>query len=160
MVGGRLMGMGADDEARPPIDEMRETHLLAGRLGMEVDHHRIGLFAERAGGKLALARLERIVEFGMHEHTAHDVGHHHARTVLGQINARTPAGCPLRKIGGPQEPVFARREIQRIAVVPDVIAGGHDIGARRNRRLENLLGDAETAGRVLAVDDDEIQFEL
>ena len=55
VVAGRLVGMGADDEAGAAVDEMREAHLLRGRLGMEVDDHRVGLLAERTGGELALA---------------------------------------------------------------------------------------------------------
>ncbi len=73
MVGGRLVRMGADHQAGAPVDEMREAHLFAGRLGMEVDDHGIGLLAERTGGEFAFAGLERIVEFGMHEDAAHDV---------------------------------------------------------------------------------------
>ena len=55
MVGGRLMGVGADDEAGAAVDEMAEAHLFGRRLGVEIDDHRIGLLAERAGGQFALA---------------------------------------------------------------------------------------------------------
>jgi hypothetical protein len=96
---------------------------------VEIDHHRIGLLAERAGGELALARLERIVEFGMHEDAAHDVGDHHARAVAGDVEPRALAGRALGKIGRAQETLLARRERQRLALVPDVVAGGHHVGA-------------------------------
>ena len=56
------MGVRADDESDPPIEVMRQRLLLTGRLGMEIDHDRIGLLAERTSGDLALDRRERIVE--------------------------------------------------------------------------------------------------
>ena len=127
---------------------------------MEIDHHRVGLFAERTGGQLALARLERIVELGMHEHPAHDVGDQHARAVLGDIDAGAAPWRALWKIRGPEKPLLARREGKRLALVPDMIAGGHHVGACGDRLAENLFGDAEAAGGVLAIDDDEIQPEI
>ena len=50
-----------------------------------------------------------------------------------------------------------RGEDKRLALVEDVVAGGHHVGAGVEDRAEHLLGDAEAAGRVLAVDDDEIE---
>ena len=69
-------------------------------------------------------------------------------------------GVPFGIVGRPQEALLARRERQRLALVPDMVAGGHDIGAGRNRLAKDLLGDAEAAGGVLAVDDDEIEPEI
>ncbi len=139
---------------------MGEAHLLAGRLGVEVYHNCVCLFAERAGGEFALGRLERIVELGMHEDAAHDVGHQHARAVAGDVEPGALAGRSLGKIGRAQETVLARREGQRLALVPDVVAGRHHVGAGRDRLAKDLLGDAEAAGGVLAVDDDEIEPEI
>ena len=96
----------------------------------------------------------------MHEDAAHDVGDQNARAVPGQVDAGAAAGRALGIIGGAQEAVLARGECQRLALVPDMIAGGDDIGACGERGLENLFRDAETAGRVLAVDDDEIEPEI
>jgi len=49
MVRRRDVGMGADDEAGTAVEIMRETLLLAGRLGMKVDNHRVRLLTERTG---------------------------------------------------------------------------------------------------------------
>src|SRR6266545_1920938 len=76
------MGMGADHEARAAIAEVTHRLLLAGRLAMDVDHDRVGVAPERAGGELALDRGERIVE-RVHEDAAHDVDHEHTRAVPG-----------------------------------------------------------------------------
>ena len=160
MVGGRLMGVRADNEAGAAVDEMGEAHLLRGRLGMEVEHHGIGLLAERTGLQRALPGLKRIVELGLHEDAAHDVRHEHAGAVSRHEDAGAAAGRSVWKIGGPQEALLARRESERLALVPDVIAGGHDVRPGIQRFAKDLLGDAEAAGRVLTVDDDEVEPEV
>ena len=38
-----------------------------------------------------------------------------------------------------------------------MVAGGDAVGAGVEEVLQHVLGDAEAAGRVLAVDDDEIE---
>ena len=101
MVGGRHMRMCADDEAGAPIDEMPKALLLAGRLGMKVEHDRVRLFLQRAGSQNGLGRLEGIIEFGMHEHATHDVGHKDARTVAGKIEAGAAPGRACGRVGGP-----------------------------------------------------------
>ena len=69
-------------------------------------------------------------------------------------------GVPFGKLAGLQEAVDARRELQRLALVPDVIAGGDHVGACRQRFAVDLLGDAEAARGVLAIDDHEIELEV
>ena len=96
----------------------------------------------------------------MHEDAAHDVADEDAGAVAGEIDAGAFARRALRKIGRPQEAVDARRELQRLALVPDVIAGGHHVGAGRQRFAIDLLGDAEAARRVLAIDDHEVELEV
>ena len=94
VVGGRHMGVGADDEAGAAVDEMAERLLLAGRLGMDVDDDGIGGLAERAGVELALERREGIVE-RVHEDAAHHLDDEEARAACGldQRRRRAPA-CP------------------------------------------------------------------
>ena len=58
---------------------------------MEVDDHRVGLLAERAGGELAVDRGEGIVE-RIHEDAAHDVDDEDARAVPGEEDAGAAAG--------------------------------------------------------------------
>ena len=55
---------------------------------------------------------------------------------------------------------WREREVERLALVPDVISGGHDIGARRQRLAKDVLGNAEAACGILAIDDDEIELEI
>src|SRR5690606_8156117 len=70
------------------------------------------------------------------------------------------AGRAFGKVGRPQEPVLPRREIQRVALVPHMIARSDDIRAGLDGGIEYLFGDTEAASRVLAIDDDEIEPEI
>ena len=157
MVGGRRMGVGADHEAGAAVAEVAHALLLAGRLAMDVDDDRVGVALERAGGKLALDRRERIVE-RIHEHAAHDVDHQHAGAVLGVDQRGAAAGRAGRKIDRAQQLRRALDEHQRLALIPGMIAAGDDVGAGVDELVIDRLGDAEAAGRVLAVDGDEIEL--
>ena len=46
--------------------------------------------------------------------------------------------------------------VDEFALVPDVVAGGEDVGAEVEEVVGNLRSDAEAAGGVFAVDDDEL----
>ena len=71
------------------------------------------------------------------------------------------ADAPSRRAGGvvhrPQEPGIAVDVIDDLAAVPDMIAGGDNVDPGVVELLANLGRDAEAMGRVLAVDDDEIE---
>ena len=49
-------------------------------------------------------------------------------------------------------------EHQRLALVPRMIAAGDRVGAGIDHLAVDRLGDAEAAGRVLAVDDDAVEL--
>ena len=91
---------------------------------------------------------------------AHDVDDEHARAVPGGEDVGAAARRAGRIVDRAQEPVVAVGEGERLALVPDVVAGGHAIGAGREQLLQDLFGDAEAAGGVLAVDDDEVEAML
>src|SRR5690606_20335871 len=122
-----------------------------------VDHDCVNRFAERAGRKFPLSRMEGIVEVGLHEHAAHDVGHKHPGAVSRQVDAAASPGRTLGEVCGAQEPVLARGEAQRLSLVPDMVPSGDSIVTGIDRVPEYLLGNAEAAGGVLAIDDDEIE---
>src|SRR5262249_13832827 len=56
------------------------------------------------------------------------------------------------------QPRRALDEHQRVLLVPRVVAERDRIGAGVDEVLVDRLGDAEAAGRVLAVDDDEVEL--
>ena len=157
LVGGRHMGVGADHEARAAVGEIAHRLLLAGRLGMHVDDDGVGVAAERAGGEFALDRGERIVE-RVHEDAAHGVDHQHARAVLGLDHGGAAPGRAGRIVERTDQPRRALDEHQRLALVPGMVAERDGVGAGVEEILIDRLGDAEAAGGILAVDDDEIEL--
>ena len=150
MVGGRDVGMRADDQAGAPVEMMRHGEFLAGRLGVDVDHHGVAAETERTGPDLPLHPGEGIVE-RVHEHAAHDV-HHQDAPPVGDLDQRRAA--PGRAGGVVERSDQARLafdEDERLALVEGVIAERHGIGARVDEIGADGLGDARAAGRVLAV---------
>ena len=127
---------------------------------MKVENDGVGLLFQRARGKNSLGRLEGIVQFRMHEDAAHNVGDEDARAVAGIKNARALARRTLRIIGGTQELVVALAEGNRLLLVPDMVARRHHIGAGIDGLEVDILGDAETAGGIFTVDDDEIELQI
>ena len=67
-----------------------------------------------------------------------------------------PPRRALWKIRRTNEPRRALDEHQRLALIPRMIAQRDSIGAGVDEFLVDRLGDAEAAGRILAIDDDEI----
>ena len=112
--------------------------------------------ADRAGGDLAAHRRKRVVQ-RRHEDRAHDVDDEHACAVPRRKDVGAAPRRAGRIVERAQEIVVPRGEDQRLALVPDVVARRHAIGAGVDEALKNLLGDAEAAGGVLAVDDDEVE---
>ena len=157
MVGGRHMGVGAHDDARAPVEEMSHRLLLARRLGVEIHDDSVGLFVQRAGFDQIARRGEGIVEIGGHEDPAHDIGDENTRAVARLVKARTAPRRALRIVERPQEGRLVGGEMQGFALIPDVIARRHHIGAGFERCSKDILGDAETAGGVLPVHHDEIE---
>ena len=109
------------------------------------------------GRQLAFDRGERVVE-RVHENPAHGVDHQRALAVLGVDQRGAAAGRALRIIERSNEARRALDEDQRLALIPRVIAERDGIGAGVDELVVDRLGDAEAAGRVLAIDDDEIEL--
>ena len=157
VIGGRHMGVGADHQAGAAVAVEAHRLLLARRLAVHVDDDGVGHALERAGGKLALDRRERVVE-RVHEDAAHGVDHQHARAVARLDQRRAAAGRAGREVDRAQQPRRALDEDQRLLLVPGMVAAGDHVGAGIDELLVDRLGDAEAAGRVLAVDGDEIEL--
>ena len=101
-------------------------------------------------------RCERIVE-RVHEHAAHHVDDEH-RAPLAASNRLAPRpGVPGGIVGGADQARLALDEHQRLALVEGVVAERDRVDAGGEEFLADRLGDAEAAGGVLAVDDDEIE---
>ena len=124
---------------------------------MHVEHDGVGAGLERAGGEFALDRGERIVE-RVHEDAAHGVDHQRALAVLGVDQSGAAAGRAFGIIDRADQARRALDEHQRLALVPGVIAERDGVGAGIDQFVVDRFGDAEAAGGVLAVDDDEIEL--
>ena len=81
----------------------------------------------------------------------------HAGAAARHVEAAAAAGRSRRIVSGPEEALLALGEDQRLALVEDVVAGGHHIGAGAQHLAQYVLGDAEAAGGVLAVHHHEIE---
>jgi hypothetical protein len=135
---------------------MTNALLLARRLGMDIDDHGIAAVADRAGRKLLGDGRKRIVERLHKEHAEH-ADHQDARAVPCRVDVGAAPRRAGRVVERTQEALLARREDQRLALIPNVVAGGHAVGPGIDDRLEGLLGDAKATGGVLAVHHDEIE---
>ncbi len=62
-------------------------------------------------------------------------------------------------VGGADQPRLPLDEDERFALVEGVVAKRHRVDARRQELFEDRLGEAEPAGGVLAVDDDEVELQ-
>ena len=150
------MGMGADHEAGAAVAEKADALLLAGRLAMEVDDDGVGGLPKRASFELLVDDGKGIVE-RRHEDAADRIDDQHTPAVFGVDQRAAAAGRASRKIRRADEFWRALDEHQRFALVPGVIAERDGIAAGVEQFLINHLGDPETAGRILAVDNDEIE---
>jgi len=151
------VGVGADNKADPPIDERAQGLLFAGRLGMEIDDDGIGRVPQGAGNQLLLDSPERAVHL-RHVDPAQRVHDKYLCPIARFIKPRAPARRSRRKIDRPDQPVLALDIDERFLLVEGVVAERHRIGPRIEKLHVDLLGDAEPAGRILAVDDDEIEL--
>ena len=96
MVGRGNMGVGADDKAGAAIDEVTETLLLTGGLGMKIDDRCIALLHQWTSSQFALTDHEGVVEIGVHENTTHDVCNENPCPVARDIDTR----AATRRAGG------------------------------------------------------------
>ena len=79
--------------------------------------------------------------------------------VLRFVEAHAPARRALGVVHGAQQAAFAVEDVDLVALVEGVVAGRDAIDAGEEQRVADFFVDAEAAGRVLAVDDDEIERE-
>jgi hypothetical protein len=155
-VGGGDMGVGAGDEADAAVDVIAEGLLLARRLGVEVDDRRVAARAERAEGELLVDALEGVVE-RVHEHPPQQIDHQRLSAGRGLDHGDAAPRRALGVVGRAQQPRLAVDEDERFALVEGVVAERDRVDAGGEERVADRLGDAEAAGGVLGVGDDQIE---
>ena len=159
VVGGRHVGVAADHERSAAVGEVAERRLLAGRLGMDVDHDRVGRSAERMLREFGVERAERVA-VGAHEQATDHLQHQHLAAVreaqLGAAATRRPGQHVQRT----DQPRILADMANDVALVEDVVAGGDQVGAGGIEFPADLRRDAEAAGGVLAIDDRDVETQI
>ena len=123
---------------------------------MEIDHDGIGRLAQWTSIELAPDRAEGIVQ-RLHEDAAHGIDDERALAVLGVDQGDAAAGRMARKVQRTDQARRAFDEDQRLLLIPGVIAERDGVGTGVEEFLVDRLRDAKAAGRILAIDDDEIE---
>ena len=156
MIGARRVGMRADDQPGAAVDEMAERLLLAGRLGVKIDHE---ASQPRPSGQAASSCSMRAKGSSSASMKTRPIilTTEHFGAVRGVDQIGAAAGRPRREIGRADQPRLALDKDERLALVEGVIAERDRVGAGLEEFLADRLGDAEAAGGVFAVDDDEIE---
>ncbi len=152
----RHMGVRAHHKADAAIEEVPHRLLFAGGFRVHVDDDCIHHMAERTIGNRPLHGGEGIIQ-RVHVDPAHDVDDRHLRAVAGRVDVDAASRRSGREIDRTQQARLPVDIDEGFALVPDVVAGGHHIGARIHHILKDLLGDAEAGGRILAIHHDEIE---
>jgi len=150
-VGGRDVGVRADDGAHAAVEVPAERDLLARRLGVEVDEHVVDATVELVEGAVDLgerrpARAQEHVAREVHDAEPHAATLHDARAVAGLAAQVVVRAQDLRAIVEVAED---------LAAMVGVVAERDDVGAGPEQHVGDLRRDAEAARGVLAVDDDE-----
>ncbi len=125
---------------------------------MHVDEDDVGSFAQGTGGELRIHRGKRIVE-RIHESAAHRIDDENARARAGVEEANAAPRRTFGIIQRTENPVFIIDEAQDLALIEPMIARGEHVDAGCEQLVGNIARDAETASRVLAIGDDEVDVE-
>ena len=156
VVGGGAVGMRAGDAGDAAIEEVGEALFFAGGFGVEVDEDGVGALLEFAGCDLGVDGAEGAVEFG-HEDAAERIDDEHVGAVAGFVEAGATSGRALGEVERADELRLALDEDEGVLLIEGVIAERDAVGARVEQFFGDGFGDAEPAGGVLAVHDDEIE---
>jgi len=155
LVGGGNVGVGAEDGGDAAIEIPAHGDLLAGSLGVQVEHDDLGRDLREQ-----LVGLAEGIVAGGHEDAAlkvqDGVALSIAKLALVDAETRRPGGV----VGRADNAAVAvarigrdRHVLEDLFFVPDVVAGGDDMRAE----VEELFGDggrdSEASSGVFAVDD-------
>ena len=151
-VGGRHVGVGAEDGGDAAVEVPAHRDLLAGHLGVEVDDDarrpRSARGSRRPRGRAERATCRPTAPLRLITPT---------RIPPASTTVWPRAGVGVGVVGRADHPLGAVEEVVDLAVAVDVVAGGDHVGAGVEEVVGGLLGDPHPAGRVLAVDDDQVR---
>jgi hypothetical protein len=162
LVGGGDVGMGSDDGGDASVEVPAEGYFFAGGFAVEVEEDDFGSGFALDLGEEFVGFAEGVVAGG-HEDAAlevHDgVGLAGGEGSLVEAEAWSADGV----VGGAEDAAAAGVRVggdghvfEDLFFVPDVVAGGDDVGAEIEELFGDGGGEAEASGSVFAVDDEEI----
>src|SRR6516165_12751874 len=137
------MRVGADDKRGAAVAKKSHRLFLAGRLAVKVDDD---------GGERIIQRI--------HENAPHRVDDQCARAIFGLDHRRAAARRARGIVDRADELRRALDEDKRLFLIPGVIAERDRIDAGVDELPVYRLGNAEAAGGILAIGDDEIEFPI
>src|SRR6266568_1912287 len=146
-VRGGDVRVGAHHGARPAVQVPTHGGLLRGGLGVHVAEHDLYVWV---GGKDLIGGAERVVQW-VEEDPADEV-HDQDLVPRGVDDAPALARRRRRIVRGTQHVMQARQLAQELLLGEDVVAGGDHVRAGALELGRDLRGQAEAAGRVLAVE--------
>ena len=154
-IAGLDMGVRPDHRRHPTVEEASERHLLARGFGVEVDHHDL---------RLATGFLDELVndDERMHRHIKEQGALQIDNGNRGPVNGvcdRKP-GPGAAKVRGANDSIVRLEHGDQIALSPDVVAQRDNVGARGKQLARELGGQPDAVGRVLPVDDAEVDSQL
>ena len=147
--------MRPDHGGHTAIEASAECLLLRCGFGMDVDENRVCAEFQGTRRHFALDGLKRIVEW-FHENASLRVQNQDVCAVGRPEKSGPAARHANREIQRPEKAFLAGNEDQRLPLIPHVVSGCHDVGARVEKVLKNRFGDAKAAGRVLAIHNDKV----
>ena len=96
----------------------------------------------------------------VHEHPAHHLDDDDPSVFRRLVKPDAAAGRARGIVAGPQQAVLVVDEGEDLLPVPGVIPGRDRVHAGIEELVADIAGDPETAGRVLAVGDHEVEAQL
>lgn len=162
VVGGGDVGVGAEDGGDAAVEVPAEGGFFAGGFGVEVeeDDFRVGVALDE--GEEFVGFAEGVVGAG-HEDAALEVDDGVWGAVAEGALVEAEAGSAVSEVGGAEDAAAAGVRVggdvhvfDDLFFVPDVVAGGDDVGAEVEEFFCDGGSDAEAAGGVFAVDDEEV----
>ena len=147
------MRVRADDGRNFSIEKTAHRDFLARRFTVNIDNNILSFLAHLR--HRCFHGVKRVLKNRLHERARLHIDHAHF--AFGRFqNDRAVARRAFRIIYRAQKPRLGSDKPDNVLLVPDVIAGRDDGSARAQKIDRDLSGDAATAGRVLAIDDREI----
>ena len=154
----RNVGVSPEHGGDAAVEVPAERDLFAGGLGMDVEKYNLGCdLAEKFVGF-----AEGIIA-GRHEDASLKI-HDCVRLSVRKLTlVKAKAGCADRIVGRAEDAAAAFVRIGRhghvfedLALVPNMVPRGDDMGAHIEDLFSNRGGNAEATGSVLAIDDEEV----